>query len=108
METPNVTTVRRQNIRDIYTRVYDVCNTVISYQTGKFPTCSQRGKKYIMVMVEINSNVILVEPLASHKDPKLTRAYRTTMLRLKWAGIIPKKRSMDNKVSEATKDIVPM
>ena len=33
-----------------------------------------------MVMVEININVILVEPLKSRNDAELTRVYRTIML----------------------------
>ena len=93
-------------MRDVYTRVYDVRNTVFSDQTGQFPTRSQRGNKYIMVMVEIDSNAILVEPLKSRKDPELTRAYRAMMLRLKRAGIIPKKHVLDNEVSEAMKDVI--
>ena len=59
-----------------------------------------------MVMVEIDSNAILVEPLESRKNPELTRNYRTMMLRIKRAGIISKKYIMDNEVSEATKDII--
>ena len=59
----------------MYTKVYDVRNTVFLDLKGKFPTRSQRGNKYIMVMVEINSNAILVEPLKSRKDPELTRVY---------------------------------
>ena len=44
----------------MYTKVYDVRNTVFSYQTGKFPTRLQIGNKYIIVLVEIDSNAILV------------------------------------------------
>ena len=54
-----------------------------------------------MVMVEIDSNAILVEPLNSRKDQELTRAYRALMQRIKRAGIIPKKHILDNEVSEA-------
>ena len=59
-----------------------------------------------MVIVEIDSNAILVEPLKSRKDPKLTRAYNTIMLRLKRAGIVPKKHILDNEVSEAMKEVI--
>ena len=59
-----------------------------------------------MVMVEIDSNAILVEPLKSRKDAELTRSYRTLMMRLKRAGIIPKKHILDNEVSEAMKAII--
>ena len=57
-------------------------------------------------MVEIDSNAILVEPLSSRKDAELTRAYRTLMLRLKAAGIVPKKHVLDNEVSEAMKTVI--
>ena len=51
-----------------------------------------------MVMVEIDSNAVIVEPLKSRKDPELTRAYKAMMLRLKWLGIVPKKHILDNEV----------
>ena len=59
-----------------------------------------------MVMVEIDSNAILVEPLKSRKDAELTRSYRTRMMQLKQAGIIPTKHILDNEVSEAMKAII--
>ena len=93
-------------MRDVYTKVYDVRETVSLIKTGHFPTRSQQGNKYLMVMVEIDNNVIVVEPLKSRKDPELTRAYKTMMLRLEWAGIIPKKHILDNEVSEAMKEVI--
>ena len=59
-----------------------------------------------MVMVEKDSNSILVEPLKSRKDPDLARAYRAMMLRLKRAGIVPRKHILGNEVSEAMRDII--
>ena len=86
--------------------MYDVRNTVFSDQTGQFPTRSQRGSKYLMVMVEIDSNAILVEPLKSRTDLELERAYIAMMLRLKRYGIEPRKHILDNEVSEAMRDII--
>ena len=106
LEEANTNTLRGQKIRDVYTKVYDVRNTVFSDQTGKFPTQSQRGNKYIIVMVDIDSNVILVEPINSRKYPELTRAYRTMMTRLKQGGVIPRKPVLDNEVSEVMKEIM--
>ncbi len=48
--------------------------------TGRFPIQSLRGNKYIMVMVEINSNAILIEPMKNHKDAKMIRAYNSLLL----------------------------
>jgi hypothetical protein len=53
---------------------------MFSDQTGQFPTLSQRGNKYIMVMVEIDSNAILVEPMKSRKDKEMVRAYNALLL----------------------------
>ena len=66
----------RQKQQDVYFKVYDVQETIFSEQTGQFPVRSQAGHRYIMVLVDINSSGILVEPLKSRKDTELTRAYR--------------------------------
>ena len=59
-----------------------------------------------MVMVKIDNNALLIEPLKSRKDPELTRAYQVTMLQLKRAVIIPKKHVLDNEVHKAMKEII--
>ena len=50
-EKTDAATLRGKKVRDVYTKVYDERNTVFSEQTGKFPTRSKRGNKYIIVMV---------------------------------------------------------
>ena len=67
LKIPKKATLPGQKSRDIYTSVYEIRNTVFSNQTGQFPTLSQRGNKYIMVMVEIESNVILVKPIKNYQ-----------------------------------------
>ena len=76
--------------RNVYTRVYDVRETIVSDQTGQFPTRSPSGNKYIMVMVEIDSSGILVEPMKIRKDVEMIRAYQTLLLRLTRLNIAPK------------------
>ncbi len=56
-----------------------------------------------MVMVEIISNAILVEPMKSCKDEEMIRAYNALLLQLKRAGIVSKKHVLDNKVSDNVK-----
>ena len=82
-ERTDASTLRGKKVWDVYTKVYDVRNTVFHDQTGQFPTRYKQGNKYIMVMVEIDSNAILVEPIKNRTDAELTRAYRAMMLRLK-------------------------
>ena len=59
-----------------------------------------------MVMVKVNSNVILVEPMKSQKDHQIKRAYKHLLLQLKRAGVKPKKHVMDNEVSEIMKTMI--
>jgi hypothetical protein len=63
METCNTTTLQGKKAQDVFTTTYNVRETMFSNQTGQFPTWSQRGNKYIMEMVKINSNAILVKPM---------------------------------------------
>ena len=99
-------TLQGKKVRDVYNKVYDVRNTVFSDQTGQLPTRSKRGNKYIMVMVEIDSNAMLVLLIKNPIDTELTRAYHAMMLRLKQAGIIPQKNILDNEVSNTMKIII--
>jgi hypothetical protein len=100
LETCNTSQLCGKKVQDVYTKTYRVCKTMFSNQTGQFPTRSQQGNKYIMVMVEIDSNAILIEPMKSRKDEEMIRAYNALLLRLKQAGIVPKKHVLDNEVSE--------
>jgi hypothetical protein len=57
-----------------------------------------------MVMVEIDSNAILVEPMKNRTDANMIQAYNALLLQLKRASIVPKKHVLDNKVSENMKN----
>ncbi len=70
-KTSNTTPLKRKKFRYIGIHVYNVRETIFSDQTGKFPKLSQKGYKYIMLMVKIDSNAILVEPMKSRKDEEL-------------------------------------
>ncbi len=57
-----------------------------------------------MVMVEIDTNAILVKPMKNRKDAKMIPAYIALLLQLKRAGIVPKKHVLNNEVSENMKN----
>ena len=48
LEEADTKTLRGKNTHNIYTKVYEVRNTVFSDQTGQFPTRSKGGNKYIL------------------------------------------------------------
>ena len=49
--------------RDVYVHIWDSKDTVYSDQPGKFPVRSTRGFRYQMIMVHIDSNEVLAEPM---------------------------------------------
>ena len=75
--------IKKKKKWDVYIKIYNVKefkttrlpenlrNTIYSDQTGQFLKRSLRSNRYIMVMVEINSNAILVEPMKSRKDREM-------------------------------------
>eukprot|EP00804_Cyclotella_cryptica_P000999 CCRYP_012348-RA/>CCRYP_012348-RA protein AED:0.11 eAED:0.11 QI:0/0/0/1/1/1/3/0/1327 len=95
-----------RKLRDVYTHVYDTRDTIFSDQTGKFPYRSSSGNHYLMVMVDINSSAILVDPIKNRTDLELTRAYSTLITRLHRAGVVPRKHVLDNKISTAMKTLI--
>ena len=104
LEVANTASLRGKKERDIFTTVYDVRETIFSDQTGQFPTRSQRGNKYVMVMVEVDSNAILLEPMKSRQDSEMIRAYDSLVSRLLRCGVQPKKHVLDNEVSSNMKE----
>eukprot|EP00804_Cyclotella_cryptica_P002761 CCRYP_009625-RA/>CCRYP_009625-RA protein AED:0.25 eAED:0.25 QI:0/0/0/1/0/0/4/0/596 len=95
-----------RKLRDVYTHVYDTRDTIFSDQTGKFPHRSSSGNHYLMVMVDIDSSAILVEPIKNRTDLELTRAYSTLITRLHQAGVVPRKHVLDNEISTAMKTLI--
>eukprot|EP00804_Cyclotella_cryptica_P009064 CCRYP_003161-RA/>CCRYP_003161-RA protein AED:0.28 eAED:0.28 QI:0/0/0/1/1/1/2/0/561 len=59
-----------------------------------------------MVMVDIDSSAILVEPIKNCTDPELTPAYSSLIARLHRAGVVPRKHVLDNEVSNAMKNLI--
>jgi hypothetical protein len=105
-EESNTTSLQNNKVQDMYVKTYDVRETIYSNQTGKFPTQSKSGNNYIVVMVDIDSNAILVEPMKSCKDQEMIRAYDALVKRLLQAGVKPKKHMPDNEISENMKEYI--
>eukprot|EP00804_Cyclotella_cryptica_P021145 CCRYP_001466-RA/>CCRYP_001466-RA protein AED:0.26 eAED:0.26 QI:0/0/0/1/0/0.25/4/0/985 len=95
-----------RKLRDVYTHVYNTRDTIFSDQTDKFPHRSSSGNHYLMVMVDIDSSAILIEPIKNRTDPELTRAYSALITRLHRAGVVPRKHVLDNKISNAMKTLI--
>ena len=92
----------REKVKDIYVHTYNMCKTTFSDQTGQIYMSSKRSNKY-MVLVKIDSNAILIEPMKSRKDAKMIRAYDVLVQRLLAANIQPQKHILNNKISDNMK-----
>ena len=68
-EEPNVEQLKGKKVRDVYAKVYNVRETILSDQL-------LRGNTYVMVLVEIDSNAIMVAPMKSRHGGKMKHAYQ--------------------------------
>ena len=77
-------------------------------QPGRFPKKSSRGNQYIMVMTEVDSDAILVEPMKNRTAGEMSRAYQALIDRLNSAGIFPKMHILDNECSAEMKATIKL
>ena len=59
-----------------------------------------------MVMVEIDSSAILVEPMKNRTVEEMTRAYLHLLSCIKQAVVVTLKHVMDNEVSEVLREMI--
>ena len=83
-----------------------VKDTIYTNQTGKFPTTSSRGHKYIMIMCEIDGNAVLVEPMNNKTEDAMVKTNQKMIDRLKTGGIFPKEHTLDSEISEKYKKAI--
>ncbi len=79
---------------------------IYTNQPGQFPKESSRRNQYIMVLAEVDSNAILVEPMKNRTAGKMVWAYQVLIDRLNSAGIFPKLHILDNKCSADMKETI--
>ena len=104
-ELPQATTTKS---REIMLQVLDTTDElamkIYTDQTGKFPTRSSKGNQYIMVLAELDSNAILVEPMRNRTAGEMVKTYNNLIRRLKKCGITPKHQILDNEISAEYKE----
>lgn len=54
---------------------------------GRYPVQYFKGKNYIMVMIDVDSNYISVVPIKSRKPNELIKAFQTYHDKYKMAGL---------------------
>ncbi len=79
---------------------------IFTDQTRCFPKNSSHGNQYIMVLIDVNSDAILVELMKNRTSGKMIRAYQTLIDRLRTTGSISKLHVLDNKCSQDFRDTI--
>ncbi len=106
------TALPRPTIRQksLFITVYDLEDDaqlkMYTDQTGRFPKKSSCGHQYIMVLIEMDSNAILVAAMKNRTSGEMIRAYQELVDRLRSAGIQPKLHLLDNKCSNDFKESI--
>ena len=76
---------------------------IFSDQTGRFPVTSSKGNKYVMIMYDYDSNIILEEATKSRTGDEVLRAFTRIYAELKGKGLGPKIHHLDNEFPEHLK-----
>jgi hypothetical protein len=90
------------NTQYIYAATIDA-GQIYTDQTGTFTVVSIKGNKYIMILYDYDSNVILAQPIKDRTSPELLRAFQVMEQELVARGLKPKYMKLDNEASKLLK-----
>jgi hypothetical protein len=76
---------------------------VYTDQTGRFPVVSSKGNKYIMILYDYDSNVILAQPIKDRTAPELLKDFQVMEQELVARGLKPILMKLDNEASKLLK-----
>ena len=97
---------------DVFTCVFDLQDEMQSTiydkteekiytdQTGKFPVGSNRGHQYVMVLINMDSSYVSMEPMKNQHSSEIVMTYQILPNRLKACGINPKPHVLNSECSE--------
>ena len=91
--------------KEHYCQIQDSGRT-FSDQTGRFPTTSRKGIKYIMVCYHHDTNAISAEPLKNRTEGEINRAFENMHTKLCTAGYTPKCHRLDKKCSQSLQQLM--
>jgi hypothetical protein len=95
------TDILPQQTNEVYAIITELDGKVYTDLTGRFPTTSSKGNKYLLILYEYDGNAILAEPMKSRSDSEAVRAYTVLYKQFTNAGLHPKFQMMDNEASSA-------
>jgi hypothetical protein len=84
----------------IYAAILET-NQIYSDLTGRFPTTSLSGNKYILILYDYDNNIVLPAPMKNRGDKEMVRAFDFLIQSLIIRGLKPHLQHLDNEASLA-------
>jgi hypothetical protein len=85
---PETDMVQEDKCNYIYSAVMDT-NEIYTDLTGRFPTTSLSGNKYILILYDYDSNSVLSAPMKNRGDKYMVRAFDLLIQSLIIRGLKP-------------------
>ena len=92
---------QKSKTHDVTVHIIDLNGILGMDMTGRYPITSKRGHKYILTLIDCDSNYIKLIPLKSRKSETMVRAYQEAYEWYKSHGFIPRLLKLDNEISNA-------
>ena len=81
--------------------VYEPKENFYTNQTGKFSHISSKGNRYQIILHEIDGKSTWIEPMKNMIKVEMILARRRALDRIKYQGIFPKQKVLDNDILAA-------
>jgi hypothetical protein len=98
--TPESDMVQEYKCNFIYAAIVETKKTYTDL-TGIFPTTYLSGNKYILIMYDYDSNIVLSAPMKNRGDKDMVRAFDLLIQSLIIRGLKPSLKRLDNEASLA-------
>jgi hypothetical protein len=101
--TPESDMVQEDKCNFIYSAIMET-NQIYTDLTGRFPTTSLSGNKYILILYDYDSNIVLSAPMKNRGDKYMVRAFDLLIQSLIIRGLKPSLKRLDNEASLALRN----
>jgi hypothetical protein len=100
---PETDMIQEDNCHYIYATTLET-NQIYSDLTGRLPTTSLSGNKYILILYDYDSNSFLSAPMKKRGDKEMVRAFDFLIQSLVLRGLKPHLQRLDNEASLALRN----
>jgi hypothetical protein len=100
---PESDMVQEDKCNYMYAAIMDI-NQIYTDLTGRFPTTSLSGNRYILILYDYESNSVLSAPMKNRGDKEMVRAFDLLSQSPIIRGLKPSLQLLDNKASLALRN----